>query len=84
MRKGRIEKLQALFLTVCLLTCLLIMPASGLQAASRDPFLSQFKQTVFNQESGLGSTEVNCILQTASGYIYAGTDGGFYRYNGKE
>ena len=80
----RKRKLQVFFLAACLLACLLSVPAVPSDAASRDPFLSQFKQTVFNQENGLGSAEVNCILQTASGYIYAGTDGGFYRYNGKE
>ena len=82
-RTGR--KIVSLLYVACLLMCLLFVPSDrGADAAARDPFLSQFMQTVYNQESGLGSTEVNCILQTASGYIYAGTDGGFYRYNGKE
>ncbi len=53
-------------------------------AAPKDSFLARYKQTVFNQENGLGSTEVNCIYQTQSGYIWVGTDGGLYRYNGNE
>ena len=74
----------AILLLACLLTCALFMSGSGSNAASRDSFLSWYKQMVYNQENGLGSTEVNCILQTRSGYIWVGTDGGLYRYNGKE
>lgn len=43
---------------------------------------ADYKQTVYDQEDGLGSTEVNCMLQTASGYVWIGTEGGLYRYNG--
>ncbi len=47
-------------------------------------FTSEYKQVIYNQDNGLGSMEVNCIYQTRSGYIWIGTDGGLYRYNGNE
>ena len=74
----------------CILACLLAVlsvfsvPCERVEAAAKDIFLSDYKQTVYNQENGLGSTEVNCILQTRSGYLWVGTDGGLYRFNGKE
>ena len=76
-------------LHILLLTCFIfVLLFSGsedkIYASTVDEFLSGFKQTVYNQDNGLGSAEVNCIYQTASGYIWIGTDGGLYRFNGKE
>ncbi|MCR5213955.1 MAG: response regulator [Eubacterium sp.] len=45
---------------------------------------SDYKQTIYDQNNGLGSSEINCIYQTKSGYIWVGTDGGLYRFNGVE
>ncbi|MBQ9871527.1 MAG: response regulator [Eubacterium sp.] len=82
-RKGK--RIISLLLLACLLACALFVSQGPLgEAASKDTFLSWYRQTVYNQEDGLGSTKVNCITQTRSGYIWVGTDGGLYRYNGKE
>ncbi len=64
---------------VCLSTYLF-----GVFNASADDISTGYKQTLYNQDSGLGSSEVNCVYQSKSGYIWVGTDGGLYRYNGNE
>ena len=85
MTRTKSNRILAIFAAcLVLLSCLFFVPAKKTDAASPDEFLAGFKQTVYDQESGLGSTEVNCIYQTASGYIWIGTDGGLYRFNGKE
>jgi len=45
-----------------------------------------YRQVLYNQESGLGldSSEINSVYQTASGYVWVGTSGGLYRFNGSE
>ena len=43
-----------------------------------------YKQTIYNQENGLDSTEVICLYQTKTGYIWVGTESGLYRYNGSD
>lgn len=50
---------------------------------AKDSFLSGYIQTVYDHNAGLGSNEINCIYQSVSGYIWVGTDGGLYRYNGQ-
>ncbi len=64
---------------VCLSAYLFAMGSSHAKE-----FMSEYKQVLYNQDNGLGSMEVNCIYQTQSGYIWIGTDGGLYRYNGNE
>lgn len=73
------RKIQA-FLLVCLFLVSLINYSCDTYA--RDTYLSAYNQTVYNQNNGIGNNEVNCILQSSSGYIWIGTDGGLYRYNG--
>ncbi len=69
----------------CVLTCLFgIMGKENPAYAKEDGFESGYMQTIFNEENGLGSVEVQCIYQTESGHIWIGTDGGLYRYNGSE
>ncbi len=67
-----------------LLVCLFLVSITGLSGKSmaKDTYLSSFTQTIYNQSNGIGNNEVNCILQSSSGYIWIGTDGGLYRYNG--
>jgi len=82
MRNKYKKFIAVLLLLACLMTCLLGFENNTAEA--KDSFISGFSQTVFDQDNGLGNTEVNCILQTASGYVWIGTDGGLYRYNGSE
>lgn len=63
-----------------LMVCLFVVPENNVNA--KDNFVSQFIQTVYTQKNGIGSNEVNCLYQSSSGYIWIGTDGGLYRYNG--
>ena len=81
--RGR-NRIIAWILLACFMTCALFVRTDSAEAAAKDAFLSLYRQVVYDQESGLGSAEVNCIYQTQSGYIWVGTDGGLYRYNGKE
>lgn len=64
---------------VCLTAYLFGVPLNAAEESSVD-----YNETVYNQDNGLGSTEVNCLYQTKSGYMWIGTDGGLYRYNGSE
>ncbi len=87
MKRSKRVRFITWILSACLMACLLFVPFISdvpAEAAAKDVLLSLYKQTVYNQESGLGSAEVNCVYQTQSGYIWVGTDGGLYRYNGKE
>ncbi len=63
-----------------LLVCLFVVPWYNLKA--KDSFTANYIQTVYNQNNGIGSNEVNCLYQSSSGYIWIGTDGGLYRFNG--
>lgn len=63
-----------------LMVCLFVVPTTVTNA--KDNFISGFLQTVYNQNNGIGSNEVNCLYQSSSGYIWIGTDGGLFRYNG--
>ncbi|MGN0436869.1 MAG: two-component regulator propeller domain-containing protein, partial [Wujia sp.] len=65
-----------------LLVCLFLVSENSVSA--RDAFVSQYIQTVYNQQNGIGSSEVNCLYQSSSGYIWIGTDGGLYRSKGSE
>ena len=69
------------FLLVCLFL-LLSFCNPVLKVCAKDSFLAGYMQSVYNQKSGIGSNEVNCLYQSSSGYIWAGTDGGLYRTNG--
>ncbi len=69
-----------ILIMACVITCL--FQIVRVKADSSIP--SGYRQIVFNQDNGLGSNEVNCVYQTRSGYIWVGTDGGLYRFGGKE
>lgn len=81
MKKTIRKRISVLMIMACIFICLFEVQVKSF---AQDDFAAKYKQTVFNQENGLGSIEVNCIYQTASGYIWVGTDGGLYRYNGNE
>ncbi len=74
------KKIICLQIMATLLVGLFLVPE--LPVIAKDSFMSKFIQTVYNQNNGIGSNEVNCIYQSSSGYIWFGTDGGLYRTNG--
>ena len=65
-----------------LMVCLFLLSSFQVPAKAKDSFLAGYVQTVYNQKSGIGSNEINCLYQSSSGYIWVGTDGGLYRSNG--
>ena len=72
------------FTMACLLTCLFVIYKSNIYVDADNSNLSDYKQIVYDQDSGLGTSEINCIYQEQSGYIWIGTDGGLYRFNGSD
>ncbi len=51
---------------------------------AKDDFVANYTQTVYNQQNGLGSSEISCLYQSASGYVWIGTNSGLYRSKGSE
>lgn len=80
-RSIKLRKLTAEIMAF-LMVCLFLLPSFFIPAQAKDSFLSGYIQSVYNQKFGIGSNEVNCLYQSSSGYIWAGTDGGLYRTNG--
>ena len=80
---NRIFKTSYFVLVTLIMVCLTAY-LFGLQGVHAEDITSEYKQSIYNQDNGLGSSEVNCIYQTRSGYLWVGTDGGLYRYNGVE
>ncbi|MBR1674902.1 MAG: response regulator [Eubacterium sp.] len=73
----------------CIFACLFgVRPVSDkvvyADTANDNELVTDYISTIFSQDNGLGSNEVNCVYQSASGYIWVGTDGGLYRYDGNE
>ncbi len=81
--KRHTKKRIACFVAAILLACLFSVFAPE-KTTAKDAFSAGYIQTVFNQKNGVGSNEVNCLYQSASGYIWIGTDGGLYRSNGSD
>ena len=79
MKNGRRNKLIILVLAGILI---LFMGPGFLPVHADGSIPSDYTQVVYEQAAGLGSTEANCVYQSRSGYIWVGTDGGLYRYNG--
>lgn len=69
----------------CLLACLTTI--AGLAAAEGKalpypPGRSSFRS--YGTETGLGNLSVQALLQDREGYLWAGTEDGLYRYDGRE
>ncbi len=78
-----------LMIAACFLACLAFVRQNdgnsvSAETANDKELVTDYISTIFSQDNGLGSNEVNCVYQTASGYIWVGTDGGLYRYDGNE
>ena len=84
MKIKKIMNLIFAILTVCLGAYLFGVISFNSFSSQAQGIGSDYKEILFNQDNGLGNSEVNCIYQTKSGYIWIGTDGGLYRYNGSE
>lgn len=65
-----------------LMVCLFLLSSFCVPVHAKDSFLAGYIQTVYNQKNGIGSNEINCLYQSSTGYVWAGTDGGLYRTNG--
>ncbi len=65
-----------------LMVCLFLLSSYSMPVKAKDSFLAGYIQTVYNQKNGIGSNEINCLYQSSTGYVWAGTDGGLYRTNG--
>ncbi len=48
------------------------------------PFLGRFTFRTYAQEEGLSDTSVECVLQDHTGYLWAGTDDGLFRFDGRQ
>ncbi len=80
MKKRSIANRILVVAVALLMVCLLAVPQ--IDANAKDSFVASYVQTVYNQKSGIGSNEVNCIYQSSTGYVWIGTEGGLYRSNG--
>src|ERR1700721_1726756 len=67
--------------SVSLVALFLLAPYSWALNPSQPP--SSYLQTTFTVADGLPSNVVNAIVQTASGYLWLGTDDGLSRFNGR-
>jgi diguanylate cyclase (GGDEF)-like protein len=56
--------------------------AATLAVATLDASAQQIPFQHFGQNEGLGNLSVAALAQDASGYLWAGTENGLYRYNG--
>lgn len=65
-----------------LMVCLFLLPSNIVYA--KDSFIAGFEQTVLGQNEGLDGSEINCLYQSSSGYIWVGTKSGLYRSNGQK
>ncbi len=69
---------------IAFMTVVMIILSSRLVVHANENFTSDYTQTEYTEEDGFDSGEANCICQSASGYIWIGTDSGLYRYDGSE
>ena len=54
-------------------------------AASKEPaFLGRFTFRTYTQDDGLSDPSVECVLQDRVGYLWAGTDDGLFRFDGRQ
>ena len=57
-------------------------PVAGPSAES--PFLGRFTFRTYGQEEGLSDLSVECVIQDHVGYLWAGTDDGLFRFDGRQ
>ena len=57
--------------------------AAAAPPAARDPFLGRFAFRTYAEEQGLSDVSVECVLQDRTGFLWAGTDDGLFRFDGR-
>src|SRR5262245_60658849 len=84
MREGAIKK-SGRFLEIVLNSCILFLclsASSFIFALNPLKAISQYGHDVWQMEDGLPQSYVNSIIQTRSGYLWLGTQGGVVRFDG--
>ena len=70
-----------------LLAAVFLLPLSGPSAAepaaSREQFLGRFVFRTHAEEQGLTDVSVECVIQDRIGFLWAGTDDGLFRFDGR-
>ncbi|HTY41491.1 MAG TPA: diguanylate cyclase [Thermoanaerobaculia bacterium] len=86
-RSNRVPRRLAVVAAVFLAVALQGVRASGEPSpagAKAPPFLGRFTFRTYAQEEGLTDTSVECVLQDHVGYLWAGTDDGLFRFDGRQ
>ena len=60
-----------------------VLGEPGVSGGGAAPFLGRFTFRTYAQEDGLSDTSVECVLQDRIGYLWAGTDDGLFRFDGR-
>jgi riboflavin kinase/FMN adenylyltransferase len=69
------------FCMIAGLIIVLLIPCFSVKAEASD-FGAEYAGILYTEDSGLDSVEVNALVQTKDGYIWAGTYTGLYVYDG--
>ncbi len=69
---------------ILIAVAVMILFSPRLAVFAQENFTSDYSQTKYTEDDGFESGEANCISQSASGYIWVGTDSGLYRYDGSQ
>ena len=81
------QKVRGLALFRGLLAAAFLLPLSGPSAAEpaepREKFLGRFVFRAHAEEQGLTDVSVECVLQDRTGFLWAGTDDGLFRFDGR-
>ncbi len=69
------------------MAALLAIPGSAVRGAEKEPvapaFLGRFMFRAYAQDEGLLDASVDCVLQDRDGFLWAGTDDGLFRFDGR-
>ena len=73
--------------TACVWIALLFAAGTAVRAApgapKDTPFLGRFQFHTYGNEEGLSDLSVECVIQDRLGFLWAGTDDGLFRFDGK-
>jgi diguanylate cyclase (GGDEF)-like protein len=78
----------ALRAAACAVLCFVLLPGRGAPAPAPAPggeaaFLGRFMFRTYAKDEGLQDPSVECVLQDHVGYLWAGTDDGLFRFDGR-